>query len=246
MRAGLIGFLALVMGVATGSVKAANDVLNVRMGPGTQYLAIDSVAPDARGLRQIPCMPLLIPQTYHPLTEAQRANLPERRCLMQSADFAKAGWVAQRFITEDTSQAIGQPTKGQATVPQAQSTGGSLIDGATRLVRDLYADFAAMTEQSNNPFAASNTQRYFFANLVPGLRGHGTDLLYGEQDFLGEIMRIVPGAQTPMLRGMITINVDYINFGEAGRATFRLRADTQQQGAPIRIFSIDNAAWTFP
>lgn len=262
MRTGLIGILALAMGVVTSSAKAeidghgpdawrvtrvaADDVLNMRMGPGTQYLVIDSLAPDARGLRQITCVPLLIPQISHRLTEAQRASLPQRWCLMQSADFAKAGWVAQRFITEDVGQAAVQPTEVHSAVPQAQTIGDPLIDGAARLVRGLYVDFAAMTGQGSNSFAAGNAQRYFFADLVPRLRGHGADLLYGGQDFQGEITRIAPDSQTPMLRGMITVNVDYINYGEASRATFRLRADTQQQGAPIRIFSIDNAGWTFP
>lgn len=80
---------------------AANDVLNMRMGPGTKYLVIDSLAPNARGLELITCVPLTIPAIYYKLTEAQRAALPQRWCLIRSKDFSKAGWVAQRFLMED-------------------------------------------------------------------------------------------------------------------------------------------------
>lgn len=82
---------------------AADDVLNMRMGPGTQYLVIDHLAPDARGLEQITCVPLLIPSIYHRLTDAERAALPPRWCLMRSSDHAQAGWVAQRFLMEDAA-----------------------------------------------------------------------------------------------------------------------------------------------
>lgn len=213
---------------------AADDVLNMRMEPGTQYLVIDGPAHNARGLRLITCVPLLIPQIYQRLTEAQRTSLPQRWCPMQSADYSKAGWVAQRFLKEDVGAAAVQPGGPGASVPQAQTIGDPLIDGAARLVRDLYADFSAVTGQDGNPFAVSNAQRYFFVDLAPELGSRGSDLLYGAQGFQGTITRIAPDSQTPMLRGMIIVNVDYINFGEAGRAPFdcaRIRSNKERQSA---------------
>jgi uncharacterized protein YgiM (DUF1202 family) len=35
---------------------AANDVLNMRMGPGAHYLVIDRLPPDARGVQQVICL----------------------------------------------------------------------------------------------------------------------------------------------------------------------------------------------
>lgn len=224
---------------------ASDDVLNMRMGPGMQYLVIDHLAPDARGLRQITCVPLLIPSIQHRLTEAQRAGLPQRWCLMQTADFAKAGWVAQRFIMEDNSAAAA-PDSRSDVVPAAQGIGDPLIDDAARLVRNLYADEAASESRTDYPFLAGNAERYFFADIVPALVGHGGDLLFNAQDFQGRITRIAPDPDQPMFRGMITVNVDFTNFGRPDRAVFRLRADTGQPGSPIRIFRIEHDGWSFP
>ncbi|QYX56443.1 hypothetical protein K1T73_15520 [Roseovarius sp. SCSIO 43702] len=225
---------------------ASDDMLNMRMGPGTQYLVIDRLAPDARGLKQITCVPLLIPSIYHRLTEAQRANLPQRWCLMQTADFAKAGWVAQRFIMEDTGGTGVQPGGGSAVVPEARSIGDPQIDGAARLVRDLYVAEAASTGRADYPFTRANAARYFFVGMTPELAGHGADLLYDAQDFQGRIIRIAPDPDQPMLRGMITVNVDFTNFGRPDRAVFRLRPDPQQPSAPVRIFRIEHDQWSFP
>ena len=49
-----------------------------------------------------------------------------------------------------------------------------------------------------------------------------------------------------MFRGMITINVDFTNFGQPRRAVFNLRADTARADAPFRIFRIDLDGWSFP
>lgn len=225
---------------------ASDDVLNMRMGPGTAYLVIDSLGPNARGLEQITCVPLLIPSIYHRLTEAQRADLPQRWCLMRTADFAKAGWVAQRFIMEDGLEEV----SGHGATPDAggpvQGIGDPLIDEAAVLVGDLYADFAASGSQADNPFAPANARRYFFANMVPDLRGHGADLLYGAQDFQGEVTRIAPDADKPMFRGTIRINVDFTNYGREDSIAFYLRADTGQPGAPFRILYIEHDDWNFP
>lgn len=226
---------------------ASDDTLNMRMGPGTDYLVIDRLPPDARGLRLVTCVPLLIQPYYSALTEAQRAALPQRWCLMQSADFAKAGWVAQRFLMEDGGEAA-QPAAdtGMSSTAAPEATGDPLIDGAQSLVKRLYDAFAASQSEADNPFAPANAASYFFADLVPELAGHGADLLYDAQDFDGSVTRIAPDPDQPMFRGMITINVDFTNFGASKRTVFRLRADTDQPGAPFRIFSIGHDGGGFP
>ncbi|WP_289043353.1 hypothetical protein [uncultured Aliiroseovarius sp.] len=225
---------------------AADDVLNMRMGPGTQYMVIDHLAPDARGLEQITCVPLLIPSIYHRLTDEQRANLPQRWCLMRTGDFSKAGWVAQRFLMEDGLEEITGPAGGSDSVGVVQTIGDALIDGAAHLVGDLYTAFEAQRSTADNPFAPDNASRYFFSDLVPSLRGHGADVLYNGQDFQGEVTQIAPDPNQPMLRGMITVNVDFTNFGLAQRAVFNLRADISQPDAPMRIFRVQHGEWSFP
>ena len=88
---------------------APDDVLNMRMGPGTDYKVIDRLAPDARGLTQVTCVPLMIQPYAGRLTDAERAALPQRWCLMRSADLMKSGWVAQRFLSEDGLQDASGP-----------------------------------------------------------------------------------------------------------------------------------------
>lgn len=224
---------------------AANDRLNMRVGPGTQYPVIDSLAPDARGLEQITCVPLLIPSVAQKLSEAERASLPPRWCLMRTGDMLRAGWVAQRFLMEDVAQESGARPTGQGAAP-VETIGDALIDRATGLVAALYTAFEAPGGARENPFAPGRAAGYFFADLVPELSGHGADLLYDAQDFQGAITRIAPDPAQPMLRGMITVIVDFTNFGRPDRATFRLRADTTQPGAPLRIFRIEHDGWQFP
>src|SRR5690606_15543525 len=107
----------------------ADDVLNARIGPGTNFPVIDTFRNDERGLRQITCVPLLIDGVAARLTQAQRDALPPRWCLMRSADLSKAGWVSQRYLI------------GESYTPVEQSeTAGSdaTIVEAVNLVRALY------------------------------------------------------------------------------------------------------------
>lgn len=80
---------------------APHDVLNMRMGPGTGYMVIGSLGPYARGLKSITCVPLLSMQIWDGLSEAQRAALPSRWCLVQHPESGQSGWIAGRFMTED-------------------------------------------------------------------------------------------------------------------------------------------------
>ena len=224
---------------------ASDDVLNMRMGPGTQYLVIDSLPPDARGLQQVTCVPLQIPSIYYKLTEEQRNNLPQRWCLMRTSDLLKAGWVAQRYLMED----VDLPNDTAGTDPgnmPVHHSGDAIIDAAARLVGDLYAAYERQSSAGLSPFSPGQAPRFFFSDIAPRAAGHGADVPYDAQDFQGRITKIAADPDQPMLRGMITIIADYTNFGHADRATFRLRADTAQPGAPVRIFRIEHDSWSFP
>jgi hypothetical protein len=254
----LAGALSCAMALAASSVQAeidghgpdawrvtgvaADDVLNMRMGPGTNYLVIDSLPPDARGLQQVTCVPLLLPSIHQRLSEEQRNSLPQRWCLMRTDDFIKAGWVAQRFLEPDW----GQAETDHAGSAGAHNTGDAMIDDAARLVGDLYTAFEAQSSSAENPFGPTLAPQYFFASMVPDLAEHGADVLYDAQNFQGEITRIAPDPDQPMLRGMITINVDFTNFGQPKRAVFSLRADPGQPGAPIRVLRVEHDSWSFP
>lgn len=222
---------------------ASDDVLNARMGPGTEYKVIEHFAPNERGMQQVTCVPYYTLGHFSSMTEAERNALPSRWCLMRSQDLTKAGWVAQRFITPDDVEMVADPV---AADPVDDVSGDPLIMGAADLVRDLYRSFDNMRSEADNPFSAANAHRYFFADLVPQVQGRGGDLLYDAQDFDGEVTRIAPDPDQPMFRGMITINADFTNFGQRKQAVFHLRADTDQPDAPFRIFSISHDEWGFP
>lgn len=217
---------------------AANDRLNARMGPGTKYKVIETFAPDERGLEQITCVPYYALRHYMEMNEAQIKALPPRWCLMRGADMQRAGWVAQRFIAPDDAEAV---------PPELPDRfGDPLIDDAQSLVRNLYDAFEQQRTQADNPFMRPEADKYFFADVIPYMSGHGADVLYDSQDFQGEVIRIAPDPDQPMLRGMITINVDFTNWGQKYRAVFRLRADTARLEAPFRIFRVEFGERSYP
>ena len=230
---------------------AQNDVLNVRMGPGTQYLVSGSFSPSERGLEQITCVPLHTPAQYNALTAAQVKALPPRWCLMRNAAMTTAGWVAQRFIMPDDSTAPRRPSA--ASAPKAAPTKTSASNGtvveATAMVRKLYdAQARADRGQGTSPLQGKMASSYFTSDIVALFRSGriGAHPLYGAQDFDGRVTRIAADSEQPMLRGMVTIHVDFTNFGEPQRASFYLRADTTQSGAPLRIFRVEHDGWSYP
>lgn len=236
---------------------SANDVLNARMGPGTNYPVIETFPHNERGMQQITCVPFYTPAHYERMTQAQIAALPQRWCLMRNAAMSKAGWVAQRFITPDDAVASSGAVTHSVTVfstrsdkePKSSSTGDAMIDRAQRLVRDLYdAQARAERGQGADPLQGGAATRYFTSDVIALLRsgGVGAHPLYGAQDFDGRVTRIAPDPDQPMLRGMITINVDFTNFGQPQRAVFYLRADTSEHDAPLRIFRVEHDGWSYP
>lgn len=226
---------------------APNDVLNVRMGPGTNYPVIEKFAHDERKLQQITCVPYHTLADYSALTEAQRKALPPRWCLMRDAEMIRAGWVAQRFITPDHAISATALDEEQTASNESQpGSGDNMIDAAQSLVRDLYAAHTrANLDQGDSPLLSPQSGRYFTSDIIAYVNSGqlGADPLFDAQDIDGHVTRIAPDPEQPMFRGMITINADYINFGQQGRAIFRLRA--APDGA-LRIFRIEHDGWSIP
>lgn len=236
---------------------SADDRLNARMGPGTNYPVIETFAHDERGMQQVTCVPFYTPAHYQRMTPAEIEALPARWCLMRSASLSKAGWVAQRFITPDDAVAAPRRTQSPVAVFSTKSdqdtgsspSGDAMIDAAQQIVRDLYdAQARADHGQGPDPLQGRSAARYFTSDIVALLQsgGFGAHPLYGAQDFDGRVTRIAPDPVQPMLRGMIAIIADFTNFGAPQRAVFYLRADTEGQGAPLRIFRVEHDGWSYP
>ena len=79
-----------------------DDVLNMRMGPGTEYMILDTLPHNARRIRAIVCVPTLDDGDFFALTEAEQTQLNtlSRWCYVQTEDL-KDGWVNMRFMEED-------------------------------------------------------------------------------------------------------------------------------------------------
>lgn len=231
---------------------SANDFLNARMGPGTNYPVIEKFAPNERAMQQITCVPFYTAAHFTAMSEAQIKALPPRWCLMRTKSMSKAGWVLQRFITPDNMVAVSQPSVGNkpvTTAPAELDLGEKVIQEAATLVRNLYAASArADKNQGPDPLRGASASKYFTSDIVNLLKSGEMDAhpLYGAQDFDGKIIRIAPEAEQLMIRGMVIINVDFTNFGQQQRAVFYLRGDTEKPGAPLRIFSVDHDGWSYP
>lgn len=222
---------------------AADDVLNARMGPGTSYPVIETFAPDARNLEEITCVPFFTMAHFLTMTQAEIDALPPRWCLMRSADMGKAGWVAQRYLIAEGYELVDAPASGSDEMP-----GDQMIFQAQELVRALYESARLARMGSPEPLDPANAGNFFSTEFVTSMQASTlqADPIYGAQDFQGSVSVPRPDSEQPMYRGMITINVDIINFGRAHTAVFRLRADPSQPGAPLRIFRIEHDGWSFP
>ncbi|WP_224815912.1 hypothetical protein [Hasllibacter sp. MH4015] len=81
---------------------ASYDVLNVRVGPGTNYFSIDALPHNARGIQIEFCTPTVTQQQYFALSPAlqQQLNNYPTWCLVVWNGYQR-GWVNRRFLTED-------------------------------------------------------------------------------------------------------------------------------------------------
>lgn len=230
---------------------ASNDFLNARMGPGTNFPVIETFAPNERGMQQITCVPFYTAAHYMKMTEAQIQALPPRWCLMRNAGMTKAGWVAQRFITPDDT--VAAPMQSAKPVVQRSNqqdpAADPVIAVAEELVWELYERYdLAQLGAGPDPLSPPMATSFFTDDIVAFLTSGGVQAhpLYGAQDFDGAINEPRADPDQPIFRGMITINVDFTNFGEAQRAIFYLRADTTRPNAPLRIFRVEHEGWSYP
>jgi len=241
---------------------AANDVLNARMGPGTNYPVIETFAHDERALQQVTCVPFYTMAHFSAMSEAELDALPARWCLMRTADLSKAGWVAQRYLIADFDEEVlsgdaedfDQPDElvdvmkilPAPTTGSAALSGDELIEYARGLVATLYE--YEDRGRGVSPLDPDARDVFFSTDFVAALQSRppGADLLGGAQDFQGSVSEPVPDPDQPMFRGMITVNVDIVNFGQRHTAVFRLRGDTARPDAPLRIFRIEHDGWSYP
>ncbi|MGB8622863.1 MAG: hypothetical protein WCD16_08585 [Paracoccaceae bacterium] len=211
---------------------AENDVLNIRMGPGTEYPVIGSFGPHARHLQAITCVPFSTYGIFNSLTPAQRQSLPQSWCMVFGGAQGK-GWVAQRFLAEDT---LGpdRPVVSSAEAPPP-------FDIAVPLVRNLYRRHAGGFADVTGPDARLDLYRsYFFVGLARKLaQGLDFDPLFDGQDFNISDLRVGLDPQNPIRHGVVTVIVQFRNFGMEQWARVLVRADGQQGGA-FRIFRIEH------
>src|SRR5690606_7619731 len=119
----------------------ANDVLNVRMGPGTNYPVIETFAHNERGMQQITCVPFYTAAHYMAMTQTQIKALPPRWCLMRNKAMSKAGWVAQNYITpegEESGSVMVSRQKPQESGPYINKKDIDPVVRAQDLVREVY------------------------------------------------------------------------------------------------------------
>lgn len=232
---------------------ASNDVLNARMGPGTNYPVIETFAYNERNMKQITCVPFYTTAHYTAMTQAQISALPSRWCLMRNKAMSKAGWVAQRYITPEGSEPIATTKKSPSAQPvhepYAPDPDINPVSQAQDLVREIY-ERQFQSENSNLPsaFDPKVSHHYFTDDIIAWLASGnvGAHPLYGAQDFDVILDEPMPDPDQPMLRGMITINVDFTNFGKPQRVVFYLRADTTKPSAPLRVFRVEHDGWSYP
>ncbi len=229
---------------------SASDTLNVRMGPGTNFPVIERFAHNERDLQQITCVPFYNAAHYTALTQAQIAALPPRWCLMRTAAMDRAGWVAQRFITPEGQVAEINESAPDTPYATQGASDDKLVGMAWDLVYEMY-DRLFVSEISSDmasPLDPSVAHKYFTEDIVAWLASGdvGAHPLYGAQDFDGTVSEPMADTDNPMYRGMITMNVDIVNFGKPQRAVFYLRADTTKAGAPLRIFRVEHDGWSYP
>lgn len=82
---------------------AADDVLNVRVGPGTGYFVISALPYNMRGLQLGTCVPTVTQAQYFALSSAaqQQLNSYTPWCVV-IVDGQPLGWVNRRYLMEDS------------------------------------------------------------------------------------------------------------------------------------------------
>ncbi len=81
---------------------AANDVLNLRAGPGTEYPIKGALPPNARKVKADICVPTLTDGEYFALSEKDKDAIAglQRWCHVTGAE-GQRGWANMRYMAED-------------------------------------------------------------------------------------------------------------------------------------------------
>ncbi|RKF14794.1 hypothetical protein D6850_07920 [Roseovarius spongiae] len=183
---------------------AADDTLNLRAGPGTRYPRIAKLAPNARGIDMVVCVPTLTYQQYRAL-EAAGHKFAARWCLVRLGE--RLGWANAAYLAEDAGGPAaldaGIPTDGpEAALP------GVVHDFMTRWINgDFYRDRGAL-------------RRYVTPDIADHLLADtGADNLLDGQDHDIRDLDVTWG-EPPILRGRANLVAHYRNFGQAQRLEF--------------------------
>ena len=216
------------------------DTLNVRMGPGTQYPVIGELRSDARHLRNITCTPVGSFADYQKLTPSERDQMPARWCLIFDAADGQKGWVAGRFLAEDTlppgavspgAQPAPTPAKTEAIPPP--------WDIAVPLVRNMYRHWAVAGSKlwREKGFLYAYFNKGVVDDILP--KRLEADPLYGGQDSDVSNLSVEFDPERPIIQGLVTVLVRFDNFGSPQKVHVSLRADPQQGGA-MRIICVEH------
>ncbi|SFP96306.1 SH3 domain-containing protein [Tranquillimonas alkanivorans] len=210
---------------------AREDVLNIRMGPGTEYPVIGALPPDARHLRAKTCTPLATVAQYDTLSADERTALPARWCLVDGGSQGR-GWVPQAYLAEDsTASSPFRTASGEEAPPP--------FDIAVPLVRNLFRKETFLLSRGESLLRDPEASRsWFFLDLARKMASDpGAHPLFDAQDTdIGDIS-VALDPDEPIRQGVVTVLVRYTNFGISREARAYLRADPEQGGA-LRIFRI--------
>ncbi|MDN2565616.1 hypothetical protein N1F89_05225 [Aquibium sp. A9E412] len=130
---------------------------------------------------------------------------------------------------------------GPGTTPATEQ---DVTAAAERLVERLYREHLdAVGGEGVSPLHPGRAGDFFIAPIAEAIARDGlqADPLFDAQDTDITELAIALDAEQPMLRGMITVNADFRNFGEPRRAVLRLRL---RDGEP-RIIRIEHPDWHF-
>ena len=222
-----------VSGVAQG------DVLNIRMGPGTEYPIIGAFGPEARHLRAETCTPLATLAEFNALSASERAALPERWCLVDGGPQGR-GWVAQAYLAEDYLPAGASTQNDTAGEPAPPP-----FDIAVPLVRNLFEKEKFLLGRGDSLLVDSERSRaWFFLDLARRMsRDPGAYSLFDAQDTDISELTAMLDPDRPIRQGVATVLVRFTNFGAPRETRVLVRADPEQGGA-FRIFAIEHQSGT--
>ncbi|MEM0900352.1 MAG: hypothetical protein AAGI92_10440 [Pseudomonadota bacterium] len=208
----------------------AGDRLNVRMGPGTDYPVIGSLPPGARALRNLACVPYYTLGDLDALSEAERVALPARWCFIFHAPSGEKGWVAGRFLREDTGVVAGVRTDRRAI----------------GLVNELMDAVIAQESGGPSPLQSPYAEQFFDSAIIPNIDPGwlGADPIIGGQDSQISKLSVRFDPDIPPLRGLYTVRADFENFGQLRTVRFSVREDWRDRTQMhILSFEVDGVTY---